>query len=74
PLHLDQIGLLAGEDQVMLGYRVVFEYPTKRGERRFAALYPGDRPAEAPTSYDRRVDEVWEPFPEPDHDDALFSS
>jgi hypothetical protein len=64
PLHLDQIGLLGGEERVMLGYRVVFEYPTRRGEQRFATLHPGDRPAEIPPGYDRRVAAVWDPFDE----------
>lgn len=55
PLHLDEIGLVAGEGRVVLGFRVVFEYATKRGERRFAALHEGPAPREIPGDY--RIEE-----------------
>jgi hypothetical protein len=51
PLHLDQIGILAEERRVFLGYRVVFKYRMIPLERRQATLYPGSMPAELPESY-----------------------
>jgi hypothetical protein len=38
PLHLDQVGVLAGERRVFLSYRTVFKYRVVRGERRHATL------------------------------------
>lgn len=56
PLHLDLIGILADEQRVVLGYRVVFEYAYRRMERRLTALYPGPVPGTVPSSYVRLWD------------------
>jgi hypothetical protein len=56
PLHLDLIGILAEEQRVVLGYRVVFEYAYRRMERRATTLHRGPVPAAMPASYMR----VWE--------------
>jgi hypothetical protein len=51
PLHLDQIGLVAGEGRVMLSSRCVFEYRLVKGERRFVTLHEGAAPAGVPANY-----------------------
>lgn len=56
PLHLDMIGILAEEERLVLGYRVVFTYAYRRMERRLTSLYLGPVPKEVPTEYMQ----VWE--------------
>jgi hypothetical protein len=51
PLHLDQIGLVAGEGLVFFTLRTVVEYRTKKGERRTITLHPGPVPSVLPASY-----------------------
>jgi hypothetical protein len=60
PLHLDQIGLIAGEARMLLSYRVLFEYKMTRGEKRFAALYSGPVPQVIPDSYRRPFTDEWD--------------
>jgi len=60
PLHLDQIGILAGDARVLLSYRVVFEYRLVRHERRSCALYAGPRPEVIPAHYRRELRDEWD--------------
>jgi hypothetical protein len=60
PMHLDQIGILAGEATVLFSYRVVFEYRLKKGEKRFAALYAGPVPRAVPPEYARPFQDEWD--------------
>jgi hypothetical protein len=60
PLVLDQIGIIAGISRVVLGYRTVFEYQVVRGERRFATLHSGPKPATIPAGYRRSPKTEWD--------------
>ncbi len=60
PLHLDQIGILGGEDRVLLSYRTVFEYRVVAREKRFATLHPGPLPAEIPARYRKHAPPEWD--------------
>lgn len=60
PLHLDQIGIIAGEARVLLSYRTVIEYRLVRHERRVCSLYEGPVPAEIPSHYRRDLRDEWE--------------
>ncbi len=60
PLHLDQIGLVAGKGRVMLSQRCVFEYRLVKQERRFVTLYDGPAPDPIPTSYRHELKTHWE--------------
>lgn len=60
PLHLDQIGILAGEERVLLSYRVVFEYRVTRHERRVCSLYEGLVPSAIPSHYRRDLRDEWD--------------
>lgn len=60
PLHLDQIGILAGDARVLLSYRVVFEYRLVRNERRVCTLYEGPVPVDIPRSYRRDIRDEWD--------------
>lgn len=60
PLHLDQIGIIAGEARLMLSYRVVVEYRLVRHERRVSTLYEGPMPAAIPRSYCRDIRDAWD--------------
>ncbi|WP_437899002.1 DUF2169 domain-containing protein [Sorangium sp. So ce124] len=51
PMHLDQIGIVAGEGRVFFSLRCVFEYHVRKEERRTATLYGGPAPALIPGSY-----------------------
>jgi len=51
PLHLDQIGLVAGEGRVFFSLRCVFEYRLVKGERRRATLHEGPVPDPIPEAY-----------------------
>nr|WP_187345996.1 DUF2169 domain-containing protein [Sorangium cellulosum] len=51
PMHLDQIGIVAGEGRVFFSLRCVFEYRIRKEERRTVTLYDGAAPAEIPGSY-----------------------
>jgi len=51
PLHLDQIGIVAGEGRVFFSLRCVFEYRVVKGERRRVTLYPGGVPEVIPEAY-----------------------
>ncbi|WP_437971496.1 DUF2169 domain-containing protein [Sorangium sp. So ce260] len=51
PMHLDQIGIIAGEGRVFFSLRCVFEYRIRKEERRTATLYDGAPPAEIPGRY-----------------------
>lgn len=60
PLHLDQIGIIAGDARVLLSYRVVIEYRLVRNERRVCTLYEGPMPNEIPASYRRDLRDDWD--------------
>jgi hypothetical protein len=60
PLHLDQIGILAGDERVLLSYRVVLEYRLVRRERRVATLHPGPLPDAIPAGYRRDLRDEWD--------------
>lgn len=60
PLHLDQIGIIAGEARVLLSYRVVFEYRLVKGERRVCSLHEGRAPEVIPAHYRRDLRDEWE--------------
>jgi len=60
PLHLDQIGIIAGDARVLLSYRVVIEYRLMRNERRVCSLYEGPMPEEIPASYRRDLRDEWD--------------
>jgi hypothetical protein len=60
PLHLDQIGLLAGEDRLLLSFRTVLEYRTAPGERRVAVLHEGPVPRDIPDGYRRDLRDEWD--------------
>jgi hypothetical protein len=51
PMHLDQIGLVAGEGRVLFSFRCVFDYRTVPGERRFATVHEGPVPQAIPAGY-----------------------
>ncbi|AUX42813.1 uncharacterized protein SOCE26_042470 [Sorangium cellulosum] len=50
PMHLDQIGIVAGEGRVFFSLRCVFEYHVRKEERRTATLHDGPTPAVIPGS------------------------
>lgn len=60
PLHLDQIGIIAGEARVLLSYRTVIEYRLVQHERRMCSLYQGPVPDEIPTHYRREFHDEWD--------------
>lgn len=60
PLHLDQIGIIAGEAKVLLSYRVVVDYRLVRHERRVCTLYEGPMPTEIPAAYHRDLRDDWD--------------
>lgn len=60
PMVLDQIGILAGQAKIVLGYRAVFEYRTHKGERRSATLHPGPMPLSIPLRYRRSHRDEWD--------------
>jgi hypothetical protein len=60
PLHLDQIGIVAGEARVLLSYRVVFEYRLVRHERRACSLHAGPVPEAIPAHYRRDLGDEWD--------------
>ncbi|APR88186.1 putative exported protein [Minicystis rosea] len=51
PMHLDQIGIVAGEGLVFFSLRSVVEYRIVKGERRTITLHPGPVPAVLPASH-----------------------
>lgn len=60
PLVLDQIGIIAGEERVLLSYRVVIDYRLVRHERRICTLYEGALPDAIPPHYRRDVRDEWD--------------
>lgn len=60
PLHLDQIGIIAGDARVLLSYRVVIDYHLVRHERRVCSLYEGPPPDPIPPEYRRDLRDEWE--------------
>jgi hypothetical protein len=60
PLHLDQIGIIAGDARVLLSYRVVIDYRLVRHERRVCSLYEGPVPDPIPPRYKRDLRDEWE--------------
>lgn len=60
PLVLDQIGIVAGASQLLLGFRAVFEYAIARGERRIVTLHDGPRPSAVPAGYRAVVANEWD--------------
>ena len=60
PLHLDQIGIIAGVGYVLLSHRTVFEYVLRKGQRRHATLYDGPLPDPIPAAYRRDVKAEWD--------------
>jgi hypothetical protein len=60
PLHLDQIGIIAGDARVLLSYRVIIDYRLVRHERRVCTLYEGPVPEELPAHYHRDLRDDWD--------------
>jgi hypothetical protein len=60
PLVLDQIGIGAGEDRLMLGWRVVYEYTLVKGERRWVTLREGPAPRTTPDGYRKPLIDEWD--------------
>jgi len=60
PLHIDQLGIVAGADRVFFSHRVVLRYRVIAKERRLITLHEGPVPDAVPSHYIQRWSDDWD--------------